>query len=130
MIQSHPVNTDSKGAIESVRITRVELRENVRAFFLQGQGKLSHIIKNRLRFGLQANRVNTDTKGAIESVRINEVSVKRGSTVTRIINNHGGGVQTVSLSKSTLSPDEDLEYAVEKSRSVVTILGQTINGIL
>ena len=54
--------------------------------------------------------------------RINEVSVKRGSTVTRIINNHGGGVQTVSLNKSTLSPDEDLS----KQRSVVTILGQTI----
>ena len=68
VIQSHPANTDSEGTTESVRITRVELRENVRAFLLQGQGKLSHIIKNRLRFGLQANCVNTDTKGAIESV--------------------------------------------------------------
>ena len=43
MIQSNSVNTDAKGAIESVRgvrIKRVEFRENVRAYVSQKQGKL------------------------------------------------------------------------------------------
>ena len=40
MLQSNPVNTDTEGAMESVRIKRVEFRENVRAFFPQGQSKL------------------------------------------------------------------------------------------
>ena len=31
-VQSIPVNTDTEGTIESVRIKRVEFRENVRAF--------------------------------------------------------------------------------------------------
>ena len=44
MIQLNPVNTDTKGAIESdrgVRIKRVEFRENVWAYVPQGHGKLS-----------------------------------------------------------------------------------------
>ena len=43
MVQSNSVNTDAKGAIESVRgvrIKRVEFRENVRAYVPQKQGKL------------------------------------------------------------------------------------------
>jgi len=43
-IQSNPVNTDIEGAIESVRIERVEFGENVRAFFPQGQRKLSGVM--------------------------------------------------------------------------------------
>ena len=38
LIRSNPVNTDTEGPLKSVRIKRVELRENVRAFFPQGQG--------------------------------------------------------------------------------------------
>ena len=38
-----PVNTDTEGAIESVRIKRVEFRKTTRASFPQGQGKLSVI---------------------------------------------------------------------------------------
>ena len=44
MVQSNPVNTDTKGAIESVRGTRfnrVEFRESGRAYVPQGQGKLA-----------------------------------------------------------------------------------------
>ena len=44
MIQLNPVNTDAKGAIDSVRgvrIKRVEFREKVWAYVPQGQGKLS-----------------------------------------------------------------------------------------
>ena len=44
MVELNPVNTDTKGAIESdrgVRIKRVEFRENVWAYVPQGQGKLS-----------------------------------------------------------------------------------------
>ena len=44
IIQSNPVNTDTKGTIESVP-KRVQLRENLRAFFLQGQSKLSVIMR-------------------------------------------------------------------------------------
>jgi len=44
LVQSHPVNTDTEGAIESVRIKQVEFIENVRAFFPQGQSKLSIIM--------------------------------------------------------------------------------------
>ena len=40
-IQSNPVNTDNKDAIESVHIKRVEFREIVGGFFPQGQSKLS-----------------------------------------------------------------------------------------
>ena len=43
-VQSNPVNTDIEGVIESVRIKRVGFRENVRAFFPQGQSKLSLIM--------------------------------------------------------------------------------------
>ena len=35
-VQSNPVNTDTEEAILGVRIKRVELRENVGAFFPQG----------------------------------------------------------------------------------------------
>ena len=42
--QSNPVNTDTKGTIESVP-KRVQFRENLRAFFLQGQSKLSVIMR-------------------------------------------------------------------------------------
>ena len=44
IIQSNPVNTDTKGTIESVP-KRVQFRENLRAFFLQGQSKLSVIMR-------------------------------------------------------------------------------------
>ena len=44
MIQSNLVNTDTEGDIESVRVNRVEFRENVGAFFPQGQNKLSIIM--------------------------------------------------------------------------------------
>ena len=44
-MQWNPVNTDTEGAIESVRIMWVEFRENVRAFFPQGQSKLSVIMR-------------------------------------------------------------------------------------
>ena len=36
-IQSNPVNMDTEGVIEKVHIKLVEIRENVRAFFPQGQ---------------------------------------------------------------------------------------------
>ena len=42
---SNPVNTGTEGAMESVCIKRVEFRGNVRAFFLQGQSKLSMIMR-------------------------------------------------------------------------------------
>ena len=45
MIQLNLVNTDTEGPIESVRIKRVEFRENVKAFFPQGQSKLSVIMR-------------------------------------------------------------------------------------
>ena len=45
MIQLNLVNTDTEGPIESVRIKRVEFRENVKAFFPQGQSKLSATTK-------------------------------------------------------------------------------------
>ena len=44
MIQSNLVNTDTEGDIESVRVNGVEFRENVGAFFPQGQNKLSVIM--------------------------------------------------------------------------------------
>ena len=44
IIQLNPVNTDTKGTIESVP-KRVQFRENLRAFFLQGQSKLSVIMR-------------------------------------------------------------------------------------
>ena len=44
IIQSNPVNTDTKGVIKSVP-KRVEFRENLRDFFLQEQSKLSVIIR-------------------------------------------------------------------------------------
>ena len=44
-LQSNRVKTDIEGAIESVRIKRVEFRKNVRAFFPQGQSKLSVIMR-------------------------------------------------------------------------------------
>ena len=39
-VQSNPVNTDTEEAILGVRIKWVEFRENVKAFFPQGQSKL------------------------------------------------------------------------------------------
>ena len=44
-LQSNSVNTDTEGAIESVRITQVEFGENARAFVSQGQGKLAVIMR-------------------------------------------------------------------------------------
>ena len=44
-VQSNPVNTDTEEAILGVRIKRVEFRENVGAFFPQGQSKLSVITR-------------------------------------------------------------------------------------
>ena len=44
-LQPNHFNTDSKGAIKSVRIKRVEFRENIRAFVPQGQEKLSAITR-------------------------------------------------------------------------------------
>ena len=40
-----PVNTDTEGAVESIRIKLIELRVNVRAFFSKGQRKLSLIMR-------------------------------------------------------------------------------------
>ena len=39
-----PVYKDTEGAIESVRIKRVEFREDIRVFFPQGHSKLSVIM--------------------------------------------------------------------------------------
>ena len=58
MLQSNPVNTDTEGAMESVRFKRVEFRENVRAFFPQGQSKLSVIMRCRYKAGV--NKVGFD----------------------------------------------------------------------
>ena len=44
--------------MESVRIKRVEFRENVRAFFPQGQSKLSVIMRCRYKAGV--NKVGFD----------------------------------------------------------------------
>ena len=43
ILQSNPVSKNTEGTIEGGRIMRVEFRENVRAFFPQGQSKLSVI---------------------------------------------------------------------------------------
>ena len=45
MIQLNLVNTETEGPIESVHIKRIEFRENVWAFFSQGQSKLSLIMR-------------------------------------------------------------------------------------
>ena len=86
--------------------------------------------ENRLRFVIRSNPVNTDTEGATESVRFNRVPVKQRSTVHQSLTTTG--IETVSLRKSTLWPDEDLQYAVERSRSIslVKIVRQTINETL
>ena len=39
--------TDTEGAIKSVRIYQVELRENLRALFPQAQSKLSVIMRHQ-----------------------------------------------------------------------------------
>ena len=70
--------------------------------------------ENRLSFVIHPNPVNTDTDGAIESVRINGVFVKGRSTVHQSLTTTG--VQRVIHSKSTLSSEDALQYAVEKSR--------------
>ena len=50
-LQSKPVNTDSEGGhrkclyYRGVCLNRVEFKENVRAYFHQGQGKLSVIMR-------------------------------------------------------------------------------------
>ena len=51
-MQSNPVNADTEWAIESVPIKRIEFTENVRAYFPQGQGKLSVITRFRSTFTL------------------------------------------------------------------------------
>ena len=43
LVQSNPVNTVSRGVIDSVRIKRVEFSEKVRSFFPKGKSKLSLI---------------------------------------------------------------------------------------
>ena len=45
LLRSNPVNTDTGGATESVRIKQVEWGENVRAFFPQGQSEPSVIMR-------------------------------------------------------------------------------------
>ena len=49
-VESNPVNTEIEGAIESFHIKQVEFRENVRAFFPQGQSKLSVIMRCPLAY--------------------------------------------------------------------------------
>ena len=44
-LQPNHFTTDSEGAIKSVRIKRVEFRENIRAYVRQGQSKLSAITR-------------------------------------------------------------------------------------
>ena len=44
-VLSNSVNTDTGGAKENVQIKWVDLTENVRTFFTQGQSKLSVIIR-------------------------------------------------------------------------------------
>ena len=56
MIQSNLVNTDTEGDIESVRVNRVEFRENVGAFFPQGQNKLSVIMMCLYKAGARKAR--------------------------------------------------------------------------
>jgi len=51
--QSNPINTDTEGAIESVRIKCIEFKENVRAFFPQGRSKLSIIIRCPYKAGVR-----------------------------------------------------------------------------
>ena len=53
MIQSNLVNSDTEGDIESVRVNRVEFRENVGAFFPQGQNKLSVIMMCLYKAGVR-----------------------------------------------------------------------------
>ena len=53
---------DTKGAKESVRIKRVEFRENVRAYFHQG-------------------RTRNTVRNKEVSLRIKRMSLKRGSTI-------------------------------------------------
>ena len=45
-IQSNPVNMDTEGVREKVHINLVEIRENVRAFFPQGQKGHTFSYKN------------------------------------------------------------------------------------
>ena len=52
-IQSKPVKMDTEGAMESVRIKRVEFRENARAFFSQRQSKLSVIMRGPYEAGVR-----------------------------------------------------------------------------
>ena len=42
-LQLNCVKTDTKGVIESAHIKRVELKENVKAFFPQGQSKVIYV---------------------------------------------------------------------------------------
>ena len=45
--------TDTKGAIKGVRIYQVELRENLRTLFPQGQSKLSVIMRHQYYAGVR-----------------------------------------------------------------------------
>ena len=48
LVQANPVNTDTEGAMKSGRVDKVyvlSIKENVRAFFPQGQSKLSVIMR-------------------------------------------------------------------------------------
>ena len=61
-----PVGTGTEGAIESVRIKRVEFRENVMAFFSKGQSRLSIITSCPYQAGVRkagfAQRRSTSEK--------------------------------------------------------------------
>ena len=50
---SQTPSTDTEGGIESVRIKRVEFRENIKALFPQGQTKLSVIVRCPYKAGVR-----------------------------------------------------------------------------
>ena len=72
-MKSNPVTTDTERVIESVRIRRVESRENVRALLPQGQSKLS--VLSGLNLEKCKGFLSPGTK---QTVSNNEVSVLRG----------------------------------------------------
>ena len=59
-IQSNPVNTETEGAIQGAHVNRVsvliEFRENVRAFFTQGQSKLCAPLLRCLYYAVSVKR--------------------------------------------------------------------------
>ena len=59
-VQSNTVNMEIEGVIESFHIKRVEFGENVRAFFPQGQSKLSVIMRCQLAYWAGVRRAGFD----------------------------------------------------------------------